>query len=58
MNAPWPAANEMAAGAMPANSTAIGSSTQSRVVSVPMISSTTAPITKPMLVPRIPRAMN
>ena len=35
VNAAWPAANEIAAGAKPANRTANGSRTQSSVVFVP-----------------------
>ena len=47
VNAACPAANEIAAGARPANRTANGSSTHSSVVLVPMSRTSTPPTTKP-----------
>ena len=55
MNAACPAANEMAAGAMPANRMASGSSVQRTPDEVPITCSSRAPTTKPAMVPARPR---
>ena len=56
VNAAWPAANEIVAGARPASRTAGRSSTQSSVVLVPMSTTSTPPTTKPATVPSRPRS--
>ena len=56
VNAAWPAANEMAAGATPVTRIAGGRSTHSTVVFVPTASTITAPTTMPTTVPSTARS--
>ena len=55
VKAAWPASNEIAAGATPANSTATGSSSQSAVMFVPTSHTSVPPIRSPAAVPPIAR---
>ena len=55
VNAAWPAANEIAAGATPASRIASGSRNHSSVALVPITVSIAAPMTNPTTVPDRPR---
>ncbi len=56
VNAAWPAAKEIAAGATPASRIATGSRNHSSVVLVPIAVSISAPTMKPITVPDRPRS--
>ena len=51
VKAAWPAANEIAAGAKPANRTANGNRNQNRVVFVPIRATRPAPTANPTTLP-------